>query len=178
MCRTLWVLNLCLITVTNSYCLNPVMHSRTTTYRVYSRKQTHLSPWWSSFTVYNNTSWRQNVADIFDILYKYWIFFFFFSYHWTCIYTVVYVSYVFFGSRLVEILTEMGAHVLYCHLLALVFRTGVVIVSSWRSLCDLSADPNSCLLIPPATLSPSPLSLSLSHCMVSTWPSECLQLTS
>lgn len=67
--------------------------------------------------------------------------FFFFSYHWTCIYTVVYVSYVFFGSRLVEILTEMGAHVLYCHLLALVFRTGVVIVSSWRSLCDLSADP-------------------------------------
>lgn len=54
------------------------MHSRTTTYRVYSRKQTHLSRWWSSFTVYNNTSWRQNVADIFDILYKYWIFFFFF----------------------------------------------------------------------------------------------------
>lgn len=55
------------------------MHSRTTTYRVYSRKQTHLSRWWSSFTVYNNTSWRQNVADIFDILYKYWIFFFFLS---------------------------------------------------------------------------------------------------
>lgn len=64
---------------------------------------------------------------MFDILYEYWIFF---SYG-TCIYTVGYVFYVFFGFGLVEILAKMGSHVLYCHLLALVFWTGVsaVIVS-------------------------------------------------
>lgn len=40
-------------------------------------EHTHHNRWWISFTVYNNTSWRQNVTDIFDILDEYWIFFFF-----------------------------------------------------------------------------------------------------
>lgn len=41
-CRPLWVLNLCLITVANSSCLNPVMHYRTTRHQVYSQIK-HIS---------------------------------------------------------------------------------------------------------------------------------------
>lgn len=98
-------------------------------------EQTHLTRWWISFTVYNNTSWRQNVTDIFDILYEYWIF----SFLWNLyIYSSVCLLCIFWLRS--SVLAKMGSHVLYCHLLALVFRTGIsaVIVSPWRSHCNLS----------------------------------------
>lgn len=154
------------------------MHYRTTKYRVYSQDK-HISIDGESLTVYNNTSWRQNVTTYLIYCMNIGSFF---SYG-TCIYTVVYVYYVCFGFGLVEIPAKMGSHVLYCHLLALVFWTGAsaVIVLPWCSHRDLSADPGTCLLIPLASLCPYPLSVSLSlskRCMVLTRPSECSQLTS
>lgn len=133
-CRTLWVLNLCLITVTNICCLNPVNKCTTEPLlTMFTVRTMHLNRWWISFTVYNNTSWRQNVTDIFDKLDL------FFPYG-TCVYTLVYVCYVFLWLQSCkEILAKMASHVLYCHLLALVFWTGVsaVILSPWRSHRDL-----------------------------------------
>lgn len=103
------------------------MHCRTTKYPVYSQNK-HISLDGESLSLFTIIP-----ADA-KMLQTYLIYCMnigsFFSYG-TCIYTVVYVCCVFFGFGLVEILAKMGSHVLYCHLLALVFRTGVsaVIVS-------------------------------------------------
>lgn len=112
---------------------------------VHSRKQTHLNRWWTSFTVYNKTSWRQNLTDMFDILYEYWIFFSLWN---MCIYTVVYVYDVMSGFSLVEILSEMGSHVSPPTCLGISDWTGIsaVTVSLWRSHHDLSDSADSTIV--------------------------------
>lgn len=104
MCVTSWVLNLCLITVTNICCLNAVKECTTEPLSLQSQKKpTHLNQWGNFFTVYNNTSWCQNVTDVFDTPYEYWDFF----PMELCIYAVVYTLVIFCFS-LVEILAKIA----------------------------------------------------------------------
>lgn len=135
-------------------------------------KHTLLNGWWISFTVYSNTSLRQNVTDIFDIPYEYWILFFLWNLY---IHSSVGLLCIFWLQSCRDPIWDP----MYCHLLALVFRTGVsaVIVSPWHSHRDLSADPT--VVYWSYLLCSYPLFVSLFKCcMVLTWPSECSQLTS
>lgn len=144
------------------------MHHRNTYVPCLQSDQTHLNQRWLSLTVYDNTSWRQNVTDIFDILYWYWIFF---PMEPVCMYTAVVVYYVFFAY--VEILAKMGSVHCIATYLPWYFRQS--------KRCDGVAVADAPQLFNEhiyLALSPSSLCLPLSKCcMVLTWPSECSQLT-
>ncbi len=172
-CRTSWVLNLCLIAVTNSYCLNPVMHYRNTKYHVYSQNRTHLNRWWISFTVYNKTSWRQNVTDMFDILYEYWILFFLWNLY---IYICVCLVCIFWPQSFRDPRQE-GVP-------CIVLPPTCLGISDWRELCGCVAmtQPLLQLFTNPTCLalylSPPCPSVSLSAAWCWYGLSECSQLTS
>lgn len=81
-CRPLWVLDLCLITVTNSYCLNPVMHYRTTRHQVYSQNK-HISADNESLS-YCLQLHQLTPKCCRRLWYTVWISDFVFCYYWTC----------------------------------------------------------------------------------------------
>lgn len=143
------------------------MHYRTTKYRVYSQN-THISiDSESLFTVYNNTSWHQNVRHIW---YTVWILDLFFFLWNLYIYSSVRLLCIFLASVLWR--CKMGSHVLPPTCLGIL---------DWRKCCDCVAMtqpswplsgpplPSSQLFTDPTCLAMSLSSLCLSLCLSAAW---------